>query len=130
MPEPLVRFRGAVRCRRAPGPLGLTLIGATPERPGETTALAFSAAAPAGFPDTLEDAVVERLGANQYRIYSPPREWLIAAAAVHLHREIAAQFYRAIPPRPVPPSRRWLWRIVLALAATRAGLAVLRALRR
>ncbi len=83
MPEPLVRFRGAVRCRRAPGPLGLT-----------------------------------------------PREWVIAAAAVHLHHEIAAQFYRAIPPRPVPPSRRWLWRIVLALAATRAGLAVLRALRR
>ncbi len=119
-----------MRCRRAPGPLGLTLIGATPERPGETAALAFSAAAPADFPDALEDAVVERLGANQYRIYSPPREWVIAAAAVHLHHEIAAQFYRAIPPRPVPPSRRWLWRIVLALAATRAGLAVLRALRR
>jgi len=130
MPEPLVSFRGAVRCRRAPGPLGLTLIGATPERPGETTALAFSATAPDGFPEALEDAVVERLGANQYRIYSAPREWVIAATAVHLHREIAAQFYRAIPPRPVPPSRRWLWRIVLALAATRAGLAVLRALRR
>jgi hypothetical protein len=130
MPEPLVTFRGAVRCRRAPGPLGLTLIGATPERPGETTALAFSAAAPAGFPDALEDAVVERLGANQYRIASPPREWVIAAAAVHLHREIAAQFYRAIPPRPVPLAKRWWWRIVLALAASRAGLAVLRALRR
>jgi len=130
MPEPLVRFRGAVRCRRGPGPLGLTLIGATPERPGETTALAFSAAAPAGFPDSLEDAVVERLGANQYRIYSPPREWVIAAAAVHLHREIAVQFYRAIPPRPVPLPKRWFWRVVLGLAASRAGLAALRALRR
>ena len=130
MPEPLVRFRGAVHCRRAPGPLGLTLIGATPEHPGETTALAFSAAAPAGFPDVLEDAVVERLGANQYRIYSPPREWVIAAAAVHLHREIAVQFYRAIPPRPVPLPKRWFWRVVLGLAASRAGLAALRALRR
>jgi len=30
----------------------------------------------------------------------------------------------------VPLRKRWLWRIVLALAATRAGLAVLRALRR
>jgi hypothetical protein len=130
MPEPLVTFRGAVRCARARGPLGVTLIGETPERPGEPTALAFSAAAPAGLPDTLDNAVVERLGADQYRIYSPPREWMIAAAAVHLHREIAAQFYRAIPPRPVPLPKRWLWKVVLALAASRAGLAALRALRR
>ena len=130
MPEPVVSFRGAVRCRRASGPLGLTLIGGTPERPGETTALAFSAAAPAAFPDALDDVVVERLGANQYRICSPPREWVIAAAAVHLHREIAAQFYRAIPPRTVPAPKRWMWRIVPALAATRAGVAALRALRR
>ena len=130
MPEPVVTFRGAVSCRCAPGPLGLTLTGGTPERPGEPTALAFSAAAPAGFPDTLDNAVVERLGADQYRIASPPREWVIAATAVHLHREIAAQFYRAIPPRPVPRLKRWLWRVVLALAASRAGLAALRALRR
>src|ERR1700726_4268525 len=93
MPETLVTFRGAVRCVRAPGPLGVTLSGETPERPGEPTALAFSAAAPAGLPDTLDNAVVERLGADQYRIYSAPRAWVIAAAAVHLHREIAAQFY-------------------------------------
>src|SRR6202021_284652 len=78
----------------------------------------------------LDNAGVERLGADQYRIASPPREWLIAATAVHLHREIAAQFYRAIPPRPVPRLKRWLWRVVLALAASRAGLAALRALRR
>jgi hypothetical protein len=130
MPEPLVTFRGAVRCARAPGPLGVTLSGETPERPGEPTALAFSAAAPPGFPESLDNAVVERLGAGRYRIYSPPREWVIAAAAVHLHREIAAQFYRAIPPRPVPLPKRWFWRVVLALAASRAGLAALRALRR
>jgi hypothetical protein len=130
MPEPLVSFRGAVRCARARGPLGVTLSGETPERPGEPTALAFSAAAPPGLPESLDDAVVERLGADQYRISSPPREWLIAAPAVHLHREIAAQFYRVIPPRPVPLPKRWLWRVVLALAASRAGLAALRALRR
>jgi len=130
MPEPVVTFRGAVSCRRTPGPLGLTLTGGTPERPGESTALAFSAAAPAGFPDALDNAVVERLGADRYRIASPPREWVIAATAVHLHREIAAQFYRAIPPRPVPRLKRWFWRVVLALAASRAGLAALRALRR
>src|SRR5258708_36639650 len=91
MPEPLVRFRGAVRCRRAPGPLGLTLIGATPERPGETTALAFSAAAPAGFPDARGGAVVDPPGANKYRINNPPGDWATAAAAVPLHHEYAAR---------------------------------------
>jgi hypothetical protein len=130
MPETLVTFRGAVRCVRAPGPLGVTLIGATPERPGEPTALAFSAAAPAGLPEVLDNAAVEHLGGDWYRIYSAPREWVIAAAAVHLHREIAAQFYRAIPPRRVPLAKRWFWRVALALAASRAGLAALRALRR
>jgi hypothetical protein len=49
---------------------------------------------------------------------------------VHLHREIAPQFYRAIPPRPAPWAKRVFWRMVLALAASRAGLALLRALRR
>ncbi len=49
---------------------------------------------------------------------------------MHLHREIAAQFYRAIPPRPVPLLKRWFWRVVLALATSRAGLAALRVLRR
>ncbi|HEY0767838.1 MAG TPA: hypothetical protein VGD47_07755 [Steroidobacteraceae bacterium] len=130
MPDPLVTFRGSVSCRRAAAPLGLTLIGGTPDRPGERTALAFSAAAPAGFPDALEGAVVERLGAQQYRIVSPPHEWVIAAAAVHLHREIAAQFYHAIPPRPVPLAKRVFWRVVLTLATSRAGLAALRVLRR
>jgi hypothetical protein len=49
---------------------------------------------------------------------------------VHLHRDLAAQFYRAIPPRPAPWAKRVFWRLVLGLAASRAGLALLRALRR
>src|SRR5204862_527243 len=98
--------------------LGLTLIGETSEHPGERTELAFSAAAPADFPEALEGAVIERVGAHQYRIASAPREWLIEATAVHVHRDIAVPFYRAIPPRRVPLAKRIFWRVVLARSAS------------
>jgi len=130
MPERLATFRGAVQCRRAATVPGLTLSGITTEAAGEPSALAFSAAPPADLPDSLQDAVVDHLGGAQYRIGSGTRAWLITAAAVHLHREIAGPFYRAIPPRPAPWAKRLFWRAVLALAASRTGLALLRALRR
>jgi hypothetical protein len=130
MPEPLATFRGTVACRCAPDVPGLTLRGDTADAPGEETELAFSAAAPAQFPGTLQDAQVQRLSPGRYRISSATREWLIDARAVHLHREIAADFFRAIPPRRVPWRKRLFWRVVLTLAASRAGLALLRMLRR
>jgi hypothetical protein len=130
MPEVLASFRGPVRCVRSGHLPGLTLCGHTAQAPGEPFMLAFSAAAPADFPDTLQDARVERLEEQRYRISSERREWLIEAPAVHLHRDITAAFYRAIPPRPVPWPKQVFWRIVLALAASRRGLALLRLLRR
>ncbi len=130
MPEVLATFRGPVRAQRAAGPLGLTLSGDTCERPGVATTLAFSAAAPADFPETLADALVERVAPGEYRITSAAREWRLIARAVHLTREIAREFYRALPPRPVPAAKRFVLRIVFALAASRAGFALLRALRR
>jgi hypothetical protein len=130
MPELLATFRGPVSCRRAHGPLGLTLDGITAERPGEPTTLAFTAAAPSDLPDMLEGALIEHLGAGEYRITSSAGAWRIAAPAVHLHRDIAAAFYRAVPPRPAPWGKRAFWGALLALAASRAGLAALRALRR
>jgi hypothetical protein len=130
MPEVLATFRGPVSCRRAADIPRLTLTGRTTEAPDEDTAVAFSAAAPAELPDTLEDVVVERLSEAQCRISSAPRAWLVNAAAVHVHGEIAAQFYRAIPPRAAPWTKRLMWRFVLALAASRAGIALLRLLRR
>lgn len=129
-PERVATFRGPVSCRRAADVLGLTLCGDTSEAPGELTALAFSAAAPAAFPETLADPVVERLAEGRYRITSAASEWLIEARSVHLHRDVAAQFYQALPPRPVPLAKRVLWRSLLALAASRTGLKLLRALRR
>jgi hypothetical protein len=128
--EVLASFRGRVSCQRAPGPLGLALAGVTAEHPQERTTVQFAAAAPPEFPATLEDARVEELGAGRYRIASPAGDWLINARAVHLHRDVAPPFYRALPPRAVPPGKRLFWRLVLALAASRAGLSILRSLRR
>jgi hypothetical protein len=129
MPETLAIFRGPVRCRRAAHAPQLTLSGNSGNPGGETT-LAFSTPAPPDCPDTLQDAVVEQLDGASYLIRSGAREWPLSAAAVHLHQEIAREFYRAIPPRPAPRLRRVGLRFVLTLARTRAGLAALRALRR
>jgi len=131
MPETLATFRGSVRCERSSGAPALTLTGMTLESPGEPTALTLSAAAPlADCPEMIEDAIVERLSGEHYRIRSGACEWSVEAKAVHLHREIAERFYGAIPPRPVPWAKRLFWRLVLALAASRTGLAALKMLRR
>jgi hypothetical protein len=126
----IVRFRGGVSCRRDDAPLGLTLIGRTIDRSDEIATLAFVSAAPEGLPEALEDASVEQIAADQYRIWSGRREWIFAARAVHLHREVSATFYRAITPRRVPWNKRLFWRIVLAMAASRFGKSVLLTLRR
>ena len=129
--HPVVKFRGGVSCRRdSCGPLGLTLVGWTSDHPDERVSLAFSGRSPEGLPEVLEDAIVHRLDERRYRISSPPREWIVEASAIHLHRDMAATFYRAIPPRAAPWSRRLLWRILLALAATAWGKKLLLALRR
>jgi len=120
-----------VSCRRdSCGPLGLTLVGWTSDHPDERVSLAFSGRFPEALPEVLEDATVDRLDEGRYRISSPPREWIVEATAIHLHREMAATFYRAIPPRAAPWSRRLLWRILLALAARAWGKRLLLALRR
>src|SRR5438132_7806675 len=91
MPDTLASLRGPVSCRRGAAPLGLTLIGETSEHPGERTELAFSAAAPADFPEALEGAVIERVGTHQYRIASAPREWLIRGDTSVSDRQRAAR---------------------------------------
>jgi hypothetical protein len=134
MPEPQLatvgHFTGAVSCTRTPdGPLRLTLSGRTADRPGEEVRLAFAGTAPADLPGQLEDALVERAGPGRYRIASGVQAWTIAARSVHLHRDVADGFYRAIPPRPAPLVRRLVFGMMLALARSRLGMALLRALR-
>lgn len=120
--QELVQFSGKIECRRdGCGPLGLTLCGHTAHRPKELVQLSFAAAAPHDLPRSLDGATVTRTGAESYRITSGARSWTVNARAAHLHREVAREFYRAVP----LPSARWtqrlFWRIVLALAATSVG---------
>jgi hypothetical protein len=130
VPDAWVRFAGPVRCLRGTPPLGLTLSGQMCGDPAGPGTLTFSALAPADLPGTLADARIESLSGSRYRISAAGGEWLIEAASVHVHRDVGAAFYRAIPPRPLPWRKRIFWRVVLWLAATHRGMAFLRRLRR
>ena len=130
MPELLASFAGAVRCERSGAAPGFTLSGVSAAPPGDEITLVFPAAAPLNLPATLEGARVERLASGEYRISSAAREWRFSAGTAEVHAEVAAAFYRALPPRPVPWLKRVLWSLLLSLAATRAGLNTLRRLRR
>jgi len=129
MAEPLIAFAGAVSCAPRSAAPGLTLTGVSASHPQQPVQLAFSAAAPAGLPATLEEVVVEALPGGGYRVASGARSWSLGPGAVHLHRDVGAAFYRALPPRAAPWRRRLLWGVALRFAGNRAGLALLRALR-
>ncbi|MBS0580284.1 MAG: hypothetical protein JSR36_13600 [Proteobacteria bacterium] len=126
MTEPLC-FAGAVACTRGAGALGLTLAGR--DAAGQPLTVAFAAPAPTALPAQLHDACVAPAAAGTYRIRGADGEWLFAAPPAHVHRDVGAAFYRAIPPRPVPLAKRLFWRAVLGLAGSRSGMALLRTLR-
>jgi hypothetical protein len=131
MSDPLVAFHGPVAVERASAfGARLTLLGAAGEGPAEPTALTFSGAAPAGLPAALADVRVTPAGGARYRLTSAAGEWLVDAPAAHLHHDVGVDFYRALPPRRVPILKRCLWAVVLTLAKSRPGLALLAALRR
>lgn len=123
-------FHGPVTCRREDGVrAGLTLIGAAADRPAETLIVTFTGPAPQDLPRTLPAPSVVGLDGQCYRIASPPREWLLWAPAVYIHRDVGTAFFSAVPPRPVPLKKRAFWWLVLTLARRRMGRRVLRALR-
>ena len=109
-----------VICRCEPGPLGLTLSGATAQGSG-TLFLAFRGEAPAGLPAQLQSPQVHEIEPGTYRIASARGQWTFDARAHFLHRDASAVFYAAIPPRPVPWHKRLFWRLILALAGSPAG---------
>lgn len=127
----VAEFRGPARVRRASAePLRLILTGRTAAPSGDELELAFAGAAPADLPEVLDDARVERRGPGVFAIVSGARSFRIEARSVHVHLDVGREFYAAIPPRPVPGVRRVLLSAAIALARSRAGLALLRALRR
>jgi hypothetical protein len=84
----------------------------------------------------LAEITVWREAAGRYRLTGAqtaagvPGEWLLEARAAHLHHDVGAAFGRVLPPRPVPWKNRLMWALVLRLAASRPGLALLATLRR
>ena len=127
-PSPLAAFAGAVTCSRCGN--ALTLTGSAAESAAGILILTFVDAGVCGLPDRLSAATVRTLGGCRYGISSGSRDWVMEASSVHVHRDIGKAFYRAVPPRPTPLGKRLFWRVVLALAGTRAGKRVLLSLRR
>ena len=120
--QPVVQFNGRIDCRRdGCGPLGLIMSGHTALHPRQLVHLYFAGTAPPDLPRSLDDASVARVGEESYCITSGARSWTLIARAVHLHREVAREFYQAVPAQPVRWTQRLFWRIVLTLAATSAG---------
>jgi hypothetical protein len=118
----VVQFRGRVYCRRdGCGPLGLILSGKTAHHPRELVHLSFAGAAPEDLPQSLDDVAVARVGEERFSITSGARSWTLSARAAHLHREVAREFYQAVPAQPIRWTQRLFWRIVFVLAATSAG---------
>lgn len=127
-PSPLAAFRGTVVCRRRGNALSLT--GSAADSADDILILTFVAPDVRGLPDRLNGATVRALGGRRYGIGSESGDWVVDASSVHAHRDIGSVFYRAVPPRPTPLGKRLFWRVVLALAGTRAGKHLLLSLRR
>jgi len=126
--SPLAAFAGPVTCRRTAD--ALTVSGADADSPDDRLILTFIRPSLPELPDTLTAASVRAIDERHYRITSAAGDWIVETASLHVHRDIGSAFYRAVPPRPAPLGKRFFWRVVLALAGTRAGKRLLLALRR
>ncbi|MGH8303563.1 MAG: hypothetical protein ACRET5_19115 [Steroidobacteraceae bacterium] len=124
----LAAFRGPVACRRTAD--ALTLTGAAADSLDDRLIVTLSRANAPEMPNSFAAATVSVLDEHRYRITSASRFWAVEAASAHVHRDVGAAFYRAIPPRAVPLRKRLFWRVVLALAGTRSGKRMLLSLRR
>jgi hypothetical protein len=146
----LVAFIGPVQCEHTAGAVNLVLRGyaGAPSDPhpgphpgphaGLTEAL-FSDASAAAVPAALRDArVIELLPAaapgpgpalRRFRIDSAQLQLELQARSVQLHRDVAAAFYGAVPPLPVPLRLRLGWSLLLAALRIPGAAALLRKIR-
>jgi len=125
---PLAVLRGPVACCRTAN--ALTLSGAAADSADERLILTFIGHLLPAVPGSLSGARISAVDPHHYLIASESQELIVEAAALHVHRDIGNAFYREVPPRPVPLKKRLFWRVVLALAASRAGKRLLLSLRR
>src|SRR5579871_3889058 len=122
MPEAPLVFAGAVRVERGPSPFSVTLAGRTAA--GEFTCALTGTLASAAPPAQLTDARLSAAAPGCYEIAAREGRWEIQGARLSVTRAVGAEFYRALPPRPVPLPKRVFWRAVLALAGSGMGLAL------
>ena len=126
MSDTVASFSGRVECRRqAGGPLGLTLVGHSADRRGDSCQLSFQGESPSDLPPYLDDVTVRRLEAGRYLLAGSGREWTVEARHAYWQRDVSPAFYRAIPPRVPPFARRLFFRLLLTLAATSFGRALI-----
>jgi hypothetical protein len=122
-PSQLLCFDGPVQWVPGPGAAGLTLLGNLVEADGSSTAaqLSLSGVAPLQTPTMAADVSVEALAAQELLLRSGGREWRVRCTTWQLHRDFGATFFKAVPPRPTPWTRRFGWRVLLGIAGTAPG---------
>ena len=124
----LAAFRGAVACRRTAG--ALILSGYAADSTTDRLILTLVSSSIPDIPDSLTAVILTAAGDGRYRIASESWELVVEATSLHVHRDVGTVFYRAVPPRPVPFTKRLFWLAVLWLAGTRTGKRALSSLRR
>jgi len=114
-----MKVTGRLACRRTDGPVCVvTVVGR--DDLGEPVYLTLVGAAPRGLPDCIVAATVDTSEEPRYRIHDGSESWSMEGQR-YLHRDVAAAFYAAVPPRPPSLAKRLFWRMVLAGAASRVG---------
>jgi len=115
--------------RRAAGAFGIVLAGRDAQ--GGALGMALSGVAAPALAERLHDVSIEGPLAHDPTLRIVCREGVFAVpgARLHVHRDLSGRMRAVIPPRPVPLRKRAFWRIVLALAGSATGRAVLLRLR-
>ena len=124
----LAAFRGTVTCSRTAG--SLILSGAAADSADDRLIVTLVSPSIADIHGPLTAVILTAAGEHRYRISSGSGDLIVEATSLHVHRDIGRAFYRAVPPRPVPLTKRLFWSLVLWLAGSRTGKQILASLRR
>jgi hypothetical protein len=90
---------------------------------------ASAAAAAFARVDTDTDTETDTGAARHFRLQGPQLALELRARSVQLHRDAAADFYRAVPPPRVPLRVRLGWSLLLSALRLPGAVALLRRLR-